>query len=705
MNLIQTYKRMKSLSMGVFLSLMLSAAIFAEGGIAPAQQTASDPSAAPVDVDTLQKQALQEGEAGKMDESIRDYQRVLELRPEWKEGWWNLGTLQYSANRFVEAEVTFRKVVEFAPGLGMAWAWLGLSEFENKEYDNSFAAIEKAQSLGIKDDVEIERVSIYHLGLLLVRDGQFDRATDVLLETFGGGVVSEQVRFALGLAMLRVALLPEQVDPSHEALVLAAGEVASAGADGLKMFPPFLQTYPDVPYTQYAYGRALANAGRDNDAMVAMHAETKLSPDSAMPWIEISRLELKRGRFTEARFAAEKAVALDAASKAAHEVLSTSLHVLGEKQSAAKQQSLAEQSLAVRPNPEQRILDRYAGKPAAIAAVSPQEDGELWERATREFSAGNYSAAAVHLREWLPRNPGDGTGWAMLGLVEFALKDFDNALIHLNRGEQIGVRGSAESVQSAKYTLGILLVHAGEFERATKVLVSAWKAGPLDDKVEYALGLALLRKAVFPDQGKAAESSLVSAAGRIAILLQQSKYDAAFAQLKPLIQQHPSTPFLHYSYGTALLAVSEFDEAAAQMRAETTISPSSALPYIRLASIALRQHNPAEAIPQAKRAVELSLNSAEAHYLLGRASLDSGDDVTALRELEIAARLSPGSPEVHFNLAKAYARAKMPEKAEQERAMFSELNGIAERQRSQQGAQIYAGPHDARQVTTTSPAN
>jgi Flp pilus assembly protein TadD len=587
----------------------------------------------------------------------------------------------------------------------MGWALLGLSEFERKEFDDSLAAIEKAQSLGI-DDVEVERVSIYHLGLLLVRDGQFERATDVLLETFGGGVVSEQVKFALGLAMLRVALLPEQIDPSHEALVLAAGEVVSAGADTLKKFPPFLQVYPDVPYSQYAYGRALANAGRDNGAIVAMRAETKLSPDSALPWIEISRLELKRGQFTAARFAGEKAVALDAASKAAHEVLSASLHALGEKQSAAKQQSLAEQSPAVRQIPERRILDRYAGKPAAIAAaVNPQEDGELWEQATREFSTGNYSAAAVHLREWLPRNPGDGTGWAMLGLAEFALKDFDNALIHLNRGEQIGVRGNAESVQSAKYSLGILLVHTGEFERATEVLVSAWKAGPLDDKVEYALGLALLRKAEFPDQGKAAESSLISAAGGIAILLQQSKYDVAFGQLKPLIQQYPSTPFLHYSYGTALLALSEFDEAAAQMQAEAIISPSSALPYIRLASIALREHNPAEAILRAKHAVEFAANSAEAHYLLGRASLESGDNATALRELEIASRLSPGSPEVHFNLAKAYTQAKMPEKAEQERARFSELNEIAEKQRSQQGTQIYTGPHDPRQVTTNSPAN
>jgi tetratricopeptide (TPR) repeat protein len=318
----------------------------------------------------------------------------------------------------------------------------------------------------------------------------------------------------------------------------------------------------------------------------------------------------------------------------------------------------------------------------------------------REFSSGDYSGAANDLRNWVKRNHANGTAWAVLGLSEFALKDYDNALIHLERSQQLGVSGSAESVQSAKYTLGILLVRAGEFERATDVLASAWKSGPLDGKVVYALGLALLRRAELPEQVRTAESALVSSAGQIAVLLQQSEYDAAFARLK----QYPTTPFLHYVYGVALLSLSEFDEAAAQMRTEAEISPSSPLPYLRLASIALRTHQPTEGAAWAERALKLDPYAAEGHYLLGRAALESGDDSTALRELEMAGRLSPGSPEVHFNLAKAYARAKMPEKAEQERATFSRLNEIAERQRSEHGAQIYAGPHDAGQVMTTAPS-
>jgi tetratricopeptide (TPR) repeat protein len=641
---------------------------------------------------------LQEGEAGKTEEAIRDYQRALEIRPEWKEGRWNLGTLQYEANRYADATATFQKVVEFAPGLGLAWALLGLSEFETKDLDNSLTALEKAESLGIQDDAETERVASYHLGLLLIRSGEFERASALLLTKFGSAAVSQQVKFALGLAMLRVPLLPEQVDPSKESLVLAAGDVAAAGTAAVELFPTFLQRYPEIPYAHYSYGLALAESGRVLEAIAAMREEMKLSPASALPWVETGRLEIRRGNAKAARSAAEKAIELDRENRDAQELLAASLRAADKTEEAARA-GTPQQMLAARQRPEQRIVALYAGANPGAGG----NDSLLWERAMREFSSGDYSVAANDLRNWVKRNPANGTAWAVLGLSEFALKDYDNALIHLERSQQLGVSGSAESVQSAKYTLGILLVRAGEFERATDVLASAWKSGPLDGKVVYALGLALLRRAELPEQVRTAESALVSSAGQIAVLLQQSEYDAAFARLKPLIEQYPATPFLHYVYGVALLSLSEFDEADAQMRAETEISPSSPLPYLRLASIALRTHRPTEGAAWAGRALKLDPNAAEGHYLLGRAALESGDDSTALRELEMAGRLSPGSPEVHFNLAKAYARAKMPEKAEQERATFSQLNEIAEKERSEHGAQIYTGPHDAGQVMTTAP--
>jgi tetratricopeptide (TPR) repeat protein len=672
-------------------------------------QSASGTVSPSIDLNSLRKQALEEAEAGKTDDAIRDYRRALEFQPEWKEGLWNLGMLQYNRDRFAEARSTFQKLVEVAPGLGNAWSLLGLSEYENGDYDDALAHLEKAQFLGIKDDAEIARVSSYHLGLLYVRAGEFERASALLLSTFGSGLVSPQAKIGLGLAMLRIPLLPEQLDPSREALVLAAGDAATAGNDELVRLAALLRAYPDVPYLHYAFGLALAKEGREKEALEQIRAETGISPDSPMPWIELSRLELRQEEVNESLKAAQQAVRLSPDNRDAHKAFAEALEAAGRGEQAAAERKFVAPAIDGLPMsrqlPERRIVLLYANASAAAMTGTASEDArQRWNRAMQEYTAGQYSAADADLKAWLAVTPESGTGWALLGLSEFELKDFDNALIHLDRGAKLGLSASPESLALAKYTYGILLVRAGQFEQAAEVLASASNAtGTLSAKVQYELGLVLLRKAEFPDTGSTREATLVTAAGRIELLLLQSKYDEAFPQFKLLLDRYPATPFLHYAYGTALIALSEFDQATVQMQAEMAISPRSELPLVRLASIALRQHDPTTAIAWSERALGLAPASVEAHYLLGRACLETGDLAAAMRELEIAEKLSPASPEVHFNLAKAYAHAKMTEKAQYERDTFSRLNQAAESQRSLQSSQVDLGTRGAADVTTTSP--
>jgi tetratricopeptide (TPR) repeat protein len=317
----------------------------------------------------------------------------------------------------------------------------------------------------------------------------------------------------------------------------------------------------------------------------------------------------------------------------------------------------------------------------------------------RNYSAGQYSEAISTLKAYVEQKPGDGTAWAVMGLAEFETKNYDNALIHLERGNDLGLGGSRDSVQLARYRLGVLLNQSGKFENATKVMAPSAESGPLAKEVQFALGMSLLRMATLPDQVDTSQHALVQTSGEIGVLLENSKYDDAFAKFQLLLKQYPSAPFLHYAYGTALEALSQYDQAEVQMREELKHSPASALPYVRLSSIALKRYRPADALPSAQRAVGLAPDSAEAHYVLGRSFLELGQEDEAIHQLEIAGKLSPGSPEVHFNLAKAYAKAKQPEKAEQERAIFVRLNALAEQQRSAHGNQSYSGPREATEMS------
>jgi tetratricopeptide (TPR) repeat protein len=689
----------------------------------------------------LEKSATAAREAGKIEDAVRDYRRAVEIRSDWEEGWWYMGTLQYDADRFAEAIPALENVTQLDPPNGPAWNFLGLCEFETHDYANSLEHLKKGQELGTGDDPEIARVSRYHLALLLNRNGEFEKASVMLASAFGDQTPAS-AKVALGLLLLRVPLLPEEVDPSKDALVQAAGETASLLARGdparaLDSFRALLAEYPKVPYLHYAFGTALASAGRNDEALLQQQEELIISPQSPLPYVAISSIEHGLHHPQTALRAAETAVRLAPNSSAAHRALAQSLTALGQKEKAAAELRASGALAPEKPVRDARIVQMFAHQATPVspevapAAASPANSASLdersrqaaaslaagntdeairiyqqalqlhpewdegrWNLAMLAYSAGHYLDAITALKACVAHRPDYGTAWAVLGLSEFEIKDYSNALIHLQRGQDLGMGGSKESVQLARYRLGILLNRNAEFDRAVELLAPEAEPGPLAEKIQFALGIALLHISVLPDEVDPSKKSLVLSAGEIAGLLQESKYDDAFPKLQALLQQNPAAPFLHYAYGTALAALSQYDEAESQLRQEILISPRSELPYARLASVALKTHRPADALPSAQRAVDLGPDSAEAHYLLGRSCLELGQREKALHELETASKMAPGSPEVHFNLAKAYAKANLPEKAEQERATFVRLNALAELQRSRHGNQSYSGSHD-----------
>ncbi len=544
-----------------------------------AQQTANTPAA----LDQLAQQAMDEAEAGHAAQAMSDFRSVLAARPEWKEGRWNLGMLEYQAGEYESAAGDFTRVVRFAPQMGAAWAVLGLSQFELHLYDEALKNLEKAHALGVKEDEEIARVADYHLALLRTRSGEYKAAQELLLSEFSAGQPNAQIKIALGLAGLEAPLLPAELDPTREALVQEVGAALLDGEHGRERLAELAREHPEI-------------------------------------------------RTLQAR----------------------------KKSSAAN---------------EPTVMRR-------LFAVDSTSDADAnWNQARQDYATGKDKAAAEDLKRWVAKHPEDGTAWAMLGLCEFREQDYPSALIHLDRGAGLGLKATEDEIREARYTYSILLIHAGKFEQATDVLFTlSQHKNELSAQVEFALGLALLRRAQFPDAVAAEDRGLVQAAGKIAAMLGASDYDHAIPLFDALIAANPRVPWLHYAYGTALIALSEFSKAEAEMKAEAEISKGNELPLLRLASIALRSKDGASAADWARKALQVDAQSAEGHYLLGRALLESGDTSGALRELETAEKSSPASPEIHFNLAKAYTRAKRPEDAERERKLFSDLNEAASKQ-------------------------
>jgi tetratricopeptide (TPR) repeat protein len=606
----------------------------------------------PADFDSLAQSAAAARDSSRVSEAIPLYRRALDLRPDWAEGWWYLGTLLYDANQFRDAIPAFEKVLALAPNAPGTLNFLGLCEFETGDYDSALQHLDRAYPPSAQEDPQVARVAAYHLVLLLNRAGNFDRAGQILAKALSQGSPSSQMAVAFGLTSLRVPLLPSEVDPSKDALLLSAGRAALSLAQGhpseaCNSYAALLLQYSDAPSLHSAYATALQSAGRQKEATEQLQLESRLHAQNAPN---------------------DSGVAAFYANDATR----------------------ARLSLGPRANSN------------SLGAARASTD-QNWQQALQLFSSQHYADSIPLLKTAVATQPENGTAWAMLGLAEFETKDYPNALLHLQKGAALGLHGSADSVRLAKYRLGLLYIRDSRFEQASTLLVPEAEGNALSAQIQFALGLALLHRPVFPDAIPPAETSLVQSAGEISLLLHNSKYDAAFPKLQSLIQSYPTTPMLHYAYGLALASFSRYDEASAQFAAESRINSKSELPYVQRAFVELQTHHPADALASAQRAVQLAPDSAEARYVLGRSLLDSGEFEDALREFEVAGRLNPGSAEVHFNLAKVYAKLNRPEDAQRERERFTELNAEIEKQRSQQGSQAYGAAHNTSDLSRTNP--
>jgi tetratricopeptide (TPR) repeat protein len=694
----------------------------------------------PASFETLAANAVSARDAGQTEEAIRNYRAALALRPSWDEGWWYLGTLLYDTDHFDEAIPALRRVVELHPQAGPAWAFLGLSEFEIGDYPQAYKDLRTARDLGFAESPDVEKVALYHLALLFNLNGEFERATDLLVSSFGPSHFTDQIKVALGLALLRAPILPSQADPAKDALIHAAGDTAillsNHDTDAVsRNFEQLLRDYSETPYLHYQYGLLLSTTHRYSDAELHFREETRISPKSPLPWIALARMSEQRNDPEQAVTAARKATQLAPRNSQAYEVLAKALQAQKKNDEAAKAKQRAQELAKTTPEVESGQVVRYmlnrgasghgGNGSAAAATVDFDEAARLADAERRagrlDQAAAAYGNALSARSNWLEgwrqlgtiaymqRRYTDAVSalqqavaldsklpdtWTLLGLSEFETRDYKNSLIHLERGRALGFSGNAAAVRISRYHLALLRNLNGDFDRALDLLIPEIAPGALSEEIQFAMGIALLRIPALPEQIKPEQNALVRQAGEVAVLFSDSHYDKAFPIMDRLLREYPNTPFLHYAYGDALAATSMYDEAQIQLREETRLNPRSVLPYLRLASIALLQRHSAAALEDSKKAVAMTPDSAEAHYLLGRSLLEEGGVADAIRELEIARQYAPDSPKVHFNLARAYSKANRAAFAEKERAEFERLNALMPGQKKSYGDRAGREPAD-----------
>jgi tetratricopeptide (TPR) repeat protein len=271
------------------------AAVSAQGASVAARPAQT----APPSFQSLAARATAAQDADNLDKAVPLFHKALTLNPRWVEGWWSLGEIDYSKDRYKAAAAEFKKAVALDPKYGTARAMLGLCEFELGQDEAALRDIDASKELGMEQDPQLRQVVLYHEGILLQRASRFEQASMALSSLCLGGVRSADLAQIFGMTMLHInsKAPPAENTPEGDvvqhigrgACLSAANEYDQARSE----YDHVLKQDPHFPLVHYAYGRFLLEARDLPGAIEAFKQEILEHPDNVLARLEIAAADYK----------------------------------------------------------------------------------------------------------------------------------------------------------------------------------------------------------------------------------------------------------------------------------------------------------------------------------------------------------------------------------------------------------------------------
>ena len=255
--------------------------------------------------------ARQEGDIPK---AIALYRKATLKNPEWPDGWWFLGILQYDQNQYESAIDALTHYLQLTPKAAPALALRGICQFNIGAYELALQDLERADSLGAANQPRNAQILYYHEGLLLVHFTRFEEALVKFQMLVQQGDASPDLALAVGLAGLHQNLFPQAVPADQSSLLSAVGQAVillmQKNYDGGRQaFQALFTQYPQLPNLHYLYGYLLFPTNPDA-ALAQFHQELAISPQNPNAHAMLAwALELQ----------SDYAASLDDAAKAAAE--------------------------------------------------------------------------------------------------------------------------------------------------------------------------------------------------------------------------------------------------------------------------------------------------------------------------------------------------------------------------------------------------
>jgi len=370
------------------------------------------PTASSPQFDQLVKDATAARQAEHWEDAVDLYTRIVKLRPDYAEGYWYQGTAFYQLDRFPECRDSFRRVIRFSPKNGSAHAFLGLCEFGLKNYDRALDQLMQSRTLGVADK-DLGGVARYHAGIIMTRIQQYSQALQTLGEFAAEANDNPRIIEAMGIATLRMAMLPNEVPPDRREMVLMAGRgsymmatrmTAAAG----KAFEALVARYPEMPNIHYAYGVFLL-IEQPAKAIEEFKRELEIQSNDAESMMQIAYQNLKDSDPESALPWAKQAVEAAPNVFASHRALGEALVGTGDVEGGIAQLEIAIRQAPDSPGTHFALAKAYQRAGRANDAAKERAEFVRLDRLVRTNRAGSQSVGGIDMERMEPGTTGSRT--------------------------------------------------------------------------------------------------------------------------------------------------------------------------------------------------------------------------------------------------------------------------------------------------------
>jgi len=287
-----------------------------------------------------------------------------------------------------------------------------LCEFGLKNYDRALDQLMQSRTLGVADK-DLGGVARYHAGIIMTRIQQYSQALQTLGEFAAEANDNPRIIEAMGIATLRMAMLPNEVPPDRREMVLMAGRgsymmatrmTAAAG----KAFEALVARYPEMPNIHYAYGVFLL-IEQPAKAIEEFKRELEIQSNDAESMMQIAYQNLKDSDPESALPWAKQAVEAAPNVFASHRALGEALVGTGDVEGGIAQLEIAIRQAPDSPGTHFALAKAYQRAGRANDAAKERAEFVRLDRLVRTNRAGSQSVGGIDMERMEPGTTGSRT--------------------------------------------------------------------------------------------------------------------------------------------------------------------------------------------------------------------------------------------------------------------------------------------------------